>query len=365
MQCLDLFSGIGGMTMKLDVNYVAFVEIDTHAQSVLKKRYPGIPIHADICTLDPTLLPPFELLTGGFPCQDISSAGKRKGLQGSKSSLYYQVLRIIKSTHPKWVFLENVANILSMRAVLQVVYDTLSSEGYDLTWCVLKASQCGAPMLRKRWFCLCRQVRAPSPVTIVLPKNIPRSGLVRAGVVQATCLPPLPEKSCKIELVPLTSETGCKGKVVTKSIIKSHWATPRTMMSHACRNLTYRGSCDLGSQLRFAKSTPENQRHKSVPNIEWVEWLMGLPIGWTDLNKEVPLPHNNWIEEPVQRMGVRSKIATQRHWRLGNMCVPQCSQKAWQLLHQVHSTDLCCQYDPDSASVSLDTPEIHDKPKHS
>jgi len=332
MNCLDLFSGIGGMTMNLNVNYVSMVEIDPHAREILQKRYPGIPIHDDIRTLDPTLLPPFDLITGGFPCQDISSAGKRKGLDGDKSSLYFEVLRLVRLSRPKWVYLENVANIVSMPEVLQVVVDTLTSEGYDLTWCVLQASQCGSPMIRKRWFCLCKRVRAASEMKVVLPEKLPKNGIVVGGVFVESSLPPLPDHKVRIELVPLLHDTGCKGNVVTRSIFKSAWATPRTKLSHACRNLTRRGAMDLGSQLRFAKSTPDDQRHLSVPNIEWVEWLMGLPIGWTDLTREVPLAHNKWLKEPSPRLGVSSKEAKRRHWRLGNMCVPQCSKLAYDIL---------------------------------
>jgi len=253
-------------------------------------------------------------------------------LDGSKSSLYFEVLRLVRQSRPKWVYLENVANIISMPEVIQVVVDTLTSEGYDLTWCVVKASQCGSPMIRKRWFCLCRRARPAGKMEVVLPPKVPQNGIVLAGVFTESSLPPLSVTKIRIELVPLAHETGCKGKVATGSIIKSAWATPRTRMSHACRNLTRRGAQDLGSQLRFAKSTPENQRHLMVPNIEWVEWLMGLPIGWTDLSKELPLAHNNWTQEPAQRLGVRTKVAVQRHWRLGNMCVPQCSKLAYNIL---------------------------------
>lgn len=329
MKCLDCFSGIGGLTQLLDVEYVSMVEIDPHARAILKKRFPGVPIHDDIRTLEP---PPHDILTGGFPCQDISSAGYRRGLGGDKSVLFFEMVRIIKRVHPRLVFLENVSNITSMNDVMQPIVDSLTSEGYDMTWICLKACNVGAPMCRRRWFCLCRRVRAPSPMSVVLPDKISRSGCVLNGVYTDVSLPPLTEASISLVLERLPGDQKCRGNVVTKPVRRKRWATPRTRISYACRNLTKRGSNDLASQLRFASCTPPNHKHLKTPCIEWVEWLMGLPIGYTDLLCEHPMEHNGWVGEPVNRLGYRSKDAIRRHFRLGNMCVPQMSRKAFEIL---------------------------------
>ena len=127
MKCLDLFSGIGGMGRLLPFEPVMFCEWDEFPRSVLERRIksgdlPDVPIHEDVRTLDP---PDHDILIGGFPCQDISTLGLKKGLKGDKSSLYYQILRIVKIKHPKYVFLENVAHILQMPEVWQVVLTTL------------------------------------------------------------------------------------------------------------------------------------------------------------------------------------------------------------------------------------------------
>lgn len=332
MKCLDLFSGIGGMTMLLDVEYVSLCEIDPHARAILQKRLPGIPLHDDVHTLDPTLLGPFDIITAGFPCQDISSSGLRKGFEGEKSSLYHQVVRIIKLSHPKYVYLENVANIIQMPAVLQTVVDTLSTEGYDLRWCVIKASHCGCPMTRKRWFCLAKKVRPPADRRCTLPFKLPYSGAVVDGVFQPMVLPPMKTHRTSITLVPLQGETGCKGNVVTKTLHRTVWATPRCMMSSACLNLTRRSSSDLPTQLRFEKNTPEDQRKYRHPSIEFVEWLQGFPIGYTDTSVEKPVPHNRWVKEPARRMAPGSRELRKRHWRLGNACVPAMSKRAFELL---------------------------------
>lgn len=331
MKCLDTFSGIGGMTRLLDVEYVSMVEIDPHARSILKKRYTGVPLHDDIRTLDP---PPHDLLTGGFPCQDISSAGKRKGLDGTKSVLYFELLRIIKKVHPQMVFLENVQNITTMHHVMDIVINSLTSEGYDITWCCLKAFNVGSPMCRRRWFCLCNKVRKPSEIKVSLPEKIEKSASVINGVYSAHAMPILPITVRKIRLEPLKSDQRCRGNVLKHGITKKRWATPRTHLSHANRNLTRRGCGDLGSMLRFATCTPENQKQFKTPCIEWVEWLMGLPIGFTDLECENPVEHNGWTQEYPQRLGPRTKSAAARHFRLGNMCVPQMAKKAFEILTQ-------------------------------
>ena len=116
MRCLDLITGIGGMGRLLPFHPVMFCEIEPFPRSVLERRnksgdLPPVPIHDDVRTLQP---PDHDILIGGFPCQDISTLGLKKGLEGKKSSLYFQILRIIKLKHPKYVFLENVAHILQM-----------------------------------------------------------------------------------------------------------------------------------------------------------------------------------------------------------------------------------------------------------
>lgn len=331
LKCLDVFTGIGGMTQLLDVEYVAMVEIDPHAQTILRKRFPGIPIVSDICTLDP---PPHDILTGGFPCQDISSAGLRKGLNGTKSILFFEMLRIIKKVHPSMVFIENVGNIISMNEVMQTIVDSLVSEGYDIRWCSLTASQVGAPMARKRWFCLCKKARAPMPTSVDLPIRLVKCAKVVNG--KYTGLPnlDLPQVVRPVLMKRFEGDRKCAGKVVNRVVSRRRWATPRTRISYACRNLTYRGCNDLASQLRFAVDTPVEQKVFKSPCIEWVEWLMGVPIGFTDVTCESPVAHNGWTHEPSQRLSKRTKEGVKRHFRLGNMCVPQMAKKAFEILNK-------------------------------
>jgi hypothetical protein len=250
--------------------------------------------------------------------------------------LFMEMVRIIKEVHPKFVFLENVANITSMKNVLKAVVDNIASEGYDLQWVCLRACNVGSPMSRRRWFCLCKRMREPSVCSVEFPNSVSHNARVINGVYSSITIPKLKVKVINITLKKFDDDHKCKGKVVTKTLKKKFWSTPRTRMSYACRNLTKRGSFDLASQLRFATCTPDNQKHLKNPCIEWIEWLMGLPLGFTDLNCETPLEHNNWTFEPVKRLDVHSNEAVQRHFRLGNMCVPQMAKKAFDMLMEMY-----------------------------
>lgn len=159
MNGLDLFSGIGGISLALKpwVNTVAYCEQDRYAQSVLMSRMLGgeldtAPIWDDIRTLRGNMLPKIDIIYGGFPCQDISVAGKGEGIEGERSGLYFELLRLVDECQPAYVFLENVPAIRTRG--LSTVARTLADRGYDFKWKIVSAAEVGAPHLRKRWWCL-------------------------------------------------------------------------------------------------------------------------------------------------------------------------------------------------------------------
>ncbi|MFI6524998.1 DNA cytosine methyltransferase [Streptomyces uncialis] len=131
------------------VRYVA--EIDPYASLILEKRYPGAPNIGDITEFDwGTLAGRVDIVTAGFPCQDISNAGKRAGIHGERSGIWQHVAEAIRVLRPRLAFLENVSAIRSRG--LDVVAADLAKVGYDLRWCCLRASAVGAPHMRDRWF---------------------------------------------------------------------------------------------------------------------------------------------------------------------------------------------------------------------
>lgn len=158
---LDLFSGIGGNTLGLRdyIKTVAYCEFDRHAQSVLLSRMGDgsiepAPIWDDITTLTADKFDiPIDIIIGGFPCQDISVAGKGAGItENTRSGLFFQVARLARELKPRFLFLENVPAIRTRG--LDIVLQELTEIGYDCRWAMLSAAEVGANHGRERWFLL-------------------------------------------------------------------------------------------------------------------------------------------------------------------------------------------------------------------
>ena len=148
---LDLFSGIGGFALAArwaGIETIGFCEIDKYAQKVLQKNFPGVPIYEDVTKLNGSEFKDIYLLTGGFPCQDISIAGKGAGIEGERSGLWSELFRIIGEVRPKYALIENVP-ALTFRGGTRVIGD-LTEIGYDTEWQIVGADDVGAPHKRKR-----------------------------------------------------------------------------------------------------------------------------------------------------------------------------------------------------------------------
>jgi DNA (cytosine-5)-methyltransferase 1 len=155
MKVLDLFSGIGGFSLGLEragFTTVAFCEIEPFCRAVLKKHWPHVPCYEDVRTLTAERLAAdgisVDVICGGFPCQDISFAGKGAGIEGERSGLWREYARLIGELRPRYVIVENVAALLGRG--LDVVLGDLSEIGFDAEWHCIPASYVGAPHLRDR-----------------------------------------------------------------------------------------------------------------------------------------------------------------------------------------------------------------------
>jgi len=149
----SLFSGIGGIEIGFEKEGFKsewFVEIEPYAQEVLRKRFPRTKIYEDITQVDFRTVPKIDILTGGFPCQDISVAGKQVGIEGSRSSLWKYYAKAIRILRPKFALIENVS-ALTIRG-LNVVLADLAKIGYDAEWYNISASAVGAFHQRERIF---------------------------------------------------------------------------------------------------------------------------------------------------------------------------------------------------------------------
>lgn len=163
MKIGSLFSGIGGLELGLE--WAGFgptvwqVEQNEYCLKVLEKHWPNVKRFEDVQTVTHKELEKVDLICGGFPCQDISSAGKGAGLKGARSSLWYEFLRVVKELRPEWVVVENVAS--GAKRWVDFVRGDLEQQGYATFPIPLSAADCGAPHLRKRVFIVAYTQREP------------------------------------------------------------------------------------------------------------------------------------------------------------------------------------------------------------
>jgi DNA (cytosine-5)-methyltransferase 1 len=174
----SLFSGYGGLDLAvlnvLDAEMAWHCEWEDAPSKILAKHFPDVPNYRDVSKVDFTQVEKIDVLTGGFPCQDLSLAGKRAGLkEGTRSGLWHEFARAIEELQPKLVVIENVRGLLSAKAdngmeysqedlddwggqpvftAIQAVLGSLADLGYDAKWCGLRAADAGAPHNRFRVF---------------------------------------------------------------------------------------------------------------------------------------------------------------------------------------------------------------------
>lgn len=171
----SMFSGVGGFELGLEERgeCVGFSEIDKYCSELLSRRFPEIRNYGDATKINPKELPDFDMLCGGFPCQAFSNAGKRRGFQDTRGTLFFEVARIIEVKRPKIVFLENVKGLLNHNKgeTFKVIIQTLSELGYDVQWMVLNSKFFGVPQNRERVFIIGSLRGEPRPEILPFREN--------------------------------------------------------------------------------------------------------------------------------------------------------------------------------------------------
>ena len=353
----SLFSGIAGLSVGKINQYC---ETDETAVSILRARMtdgtiPEAPITGDITALK-RLQPGTKMIVAGFPCQDFSLAGKQAGMGGKDGKLFWEIPRLVEqSLQDKdpvdWIFLENVAALLSQDSVWKPVYTALSKLGFDGEHITVSAAQAGLPHRRRRWFSLWRRARKPNPDLIldVPDGKLPPCGSmingrhqVRTQVNIPLCElnPPLVLKPWNFEKFPCRKDA----KLVNQwPLIRRLIATPRTKGGNDNgNNLTQRGTADIATQLKFnSNEVKEGEDVGSQVNADYVEHLMGFPIGYT---RQDPLQQQvhpgcfkngfNFVPTGIDKLVRRTSLNTTRLHVLGNACCPPQAALALRLLKE-------------------------------
>lgn len=182
LRILDLFSGLGGLSLGLErsggFETVAFCEIDPFCRRILAKHWPNVRQYTDVRILTADTLRrdgiAVDVICGGFPCQDLSRAGSRAGLEGARSGLWTEFARLIGDIRPLFVIVENVPDILSLG--LGRILEDLAARGYDAFWDCIPASAVGAPHLRDRCWLVAHTQHSNSNYTGSYPAKVHING---------------------------------------------------------------------------------------------------------------------------------------------------------------------------------------------
>jgi DNA (cytosine-5)-methyltransferase 1 len=170
LKTVGLFAGIGGIELGLQEsghNSQLLCELDPAAAKVLKHRFLDVPLHPDICTLK-DIPSDTELLCAGFPCQDLSQAGKTAGIEGSRSGLVGEVFRLLRKRRVPWVFLENVPFMLQLSKgrAMEVIVASLEELGYRWAYRVMDSRSFGVPQRRRRVYLIASLHEDPRSVLL-------------------------------------------------------------------------------------------------------------------------------------------------------------------------------------------------------
>jgi len=275
LRCAGLFAGIGGIELGLaraNIGTDLFCEVSPFARSVLNTHFPDIPIENDIRNIES--LPDVEIVAAGFPCQDLSQAGRTNGIAGANSGLVNEVFRLISvvNKRPEWLLFENVPFMLALQqgSAMHHVLSSIEALGYRWAYRVVDARSFGVPQRRRRVIILASRSGSPEDVLLCDDAEEPR--------------------------VAVNRHTG-RG---------FYWTEGRTGLGWAVGAIpTLKGGSSIGIPSPPAMWFPA-RRTLEVPNIRDAERLQGFAADWT---------------KPAE---TNSRLGRNARWKLvGNaVCVP-------------------------------------------
>lgn len=307
---LDLFSGIGGFSLGLEAagyETAAFCEINAKCRHLLAHHWPGVPAFDDITTLTGDQVGPVDAICGGFPCQDISFAGKGAGITGERSGLWRHYARLIGELRPRNVFVENVAALLGRG--LGDVLAALASLGYDAWWDCIPAAAVGAPHRRDRlWLVAYPGSLKHQGYGDALRREI-AAQLSRAAMANAT-------RQCGC---------GCGCGAEPSRRCQSANCSPAMADAHVQYAQGLVASITDQAERSGSVERPTGPRIASLGGLGPTQSRMGRMAD--GLPAQLDRLHGGWAEEPdTPRVAVGVPARVARLHGLGNAVVPQIPQ---------------------------------------
>ena len=347
MRVLDLFSGIGGFALAGqwvwgdDHRIVGFCEIDEYCHKVLNKNFPGVPIYEDIQQLNGKDFNDIDLITGGFPCQDISVAGKGAGIEeGTRSGLWFEMLRIISEVRPRFALIENVP-MLTIRGGTRVIAD-LTKIGYDAEWTIIGADDVGAWHKRKRiWIvsyprCTSREKRSKK-----------QRGLFRQSKKRNSCNKSIRSSKTQLSTNEFSNSNDTRNRTSTSRINKDRKKKNQkrkdiSQFKFSRYSKTVSNSDGKRSKVRISKKRYREKGYTEEPNnysdrqgrrSGKSHWSAKQRVGGMANGLSNRLDRY-WIREPEGILRVRAGQTNrvQRLKGLGNAIVPQVAYKVMKMI---------------------------------
>ena len=338
-----LFAGIGGLERGLSAaghSAEILCEIEPAAKAVLRHRFPNTPLHEDVCTLR-QLPHQTSLVVAGFPCQDLSQAGKTRGIEGARSGLVGEVFRLIREQRTPWVLLENVPFMLQLSAgrAMEVITETFEHLGYKWAYRVIDARAFGLPQRRRRVYFLASLTGDPREVLFS------------------------DEAGAQVEPT-INGHPVARGFYWTEGTRGLGWAVDAVP--------TLKGGSTVGIPSAPAILMPDGR--VVIPDIRDAERLQGFPANWTKpaetvarkgarwklVGNAVSVPAARWIGRRLAKPGAVLEFDTvplrdHRHWptaawNIGDGQVKVCASE-WPVRCSYRSLAGFLRYEPQPLSA--------------
>ena len=331
---VDLFSGIGGFALALKgvatpILYCDISETVRETLSSLMQRgkLPKAPIIGNIKNFDEIVSVvrdrQVDIITAGFPCLGFSKVGNMEGFNNSQSALFWDTMKIVKILRPHMVLLENVAEIVNANDGndMAAMIAEFTKLGFGCKWTIQSAQSVGAPQVRKRWFCLATSQKKLNMKTVKTNKfvsfdwsqksmpsivSVREADFARRYSMLGNSIVPAAARAAFIKLYAGEDDKSKKTYQTFPEIVldprhfkafkegdhaqrlRVHlFPTPRAQMWRRSYTLTARNTQDLPTFVLFIKKIGDTEFERPtsemVVNINFVEWLMGYPSGWTKI----------------------------------------------------------------------------------